>query len=82
MSKEEMMGGLLDIVGTACLTALGLVVAIGGLFRLVREDRERWWMSQCRLHAWVCGGGPMRCRRCGRIAGHDHPSDRGEWAWP
>lgn len=77
-----MMGGWLDIAAAACLTALGLVLAIGGAFRLLHEDRERWRMSQCRMHAWVRENGPLRCRNCGRIAGQDPPSDRREWAWP
>lgn len=77
-----MMGGWLDLAGVACAAALGLVMAIGRLFGLHREDAERWRMSQCRMHSWVGGDGPMRCRRCGRIAGQDSPSDRPEWTWP
>lgn len=77
-----MMAGWLDIVGVAGVAALGLVMAIGGLFGLLREDRERWRVSQCRMHAWVAAGGAMRCDRCGRIAGQDPPPERGDWAWP
>jgi hypothetical protein len=76
------MAGWLDIAGVAGVTALGLVMAVGGLFGLLREDRERWRISQCHRHAWVAGIGPMRCARCGRTAGQDPPPDRGEWAWP
>lgn len=74
------MAGWLDIAGIAGVTALGLVMAIGGLFRLRHEDRQRWLMSQCRMHAWLAADGPMRCGRCGRIAGQDPPADRSEWA--
>jgi hypothetical protein len=81
-AREGTMGGWLDIAGVAGVTALGLVMAIGGLFALLREDGERWRISQCRMHAWLVGNGPMRCGRCGRIAGQDPPPDRGEWAWP
>lgn len=73
------MDGWLDIAGVAGVTALGLVMAIGGLLGLLREDLEHWRMSQCPMHAWAGGNGPMRC---GRIAGQDPPPDQGEWAWP
>lgn len=78
-AREGTMGDWLDIAGVAGLTALGLVMAIGGMFGLLREDRERWRMSQRRTHAWFAGNGPMRC---GRIAGQDPRPDRDEWAWP
>ena len=76
------MAGWLDIVGIVGVTALGLVMAIGGLFGLVREDRERWRISQCRMHAWVAGNSVMQCTRCGRIAGQDPPPDRSVWVSP
>lgn len=76
------MAGWLDIAGVAGTTALGLVMVIGGLAGLLREDRERWRISQCRMHAWVGGNGAMRCNQCGRIAGQDPAPDRGEGAWP
>lgn len=72
------MAGWLDIAGVAGVTALGFVMAVGGLCGLLREDRERCRMSQCRMHAWLAADGPMRCGRCGRIAGQDPPADRSE----
>lgn len=80
--REGIMGGWLDIAGAAGVTALGLLMAIGGMFGLLREDRERWRMSQCRMHSWLAGNDPMRCSRCGRIAGRDSLPDRGEWGCP
>lgn len=74
-----MKGSWVDIAGVAGVAALGLVMAIGGLVGLLHEDRERWRLDQCRMHTWVGGNGPMRC---GRIAGHDPPPDRGEWPSP
>lgn len=76
------MAGWIDVTAVASLMALALVMAVGGIFELLREDRERWRLSQCRMHAWLGGNGPMRCSRCGRIAGQDPSPDRGEWGWP